>query len=138
MSTLRKIIQRDGEITIREADLGGLLGATVFASTPTAVVLAPELTPDEWRSTLAHELMHVLRGPVPRHLAAAEEEAVQHATAAMLVPGASALAQLDHAWSTKEIQQLAARHLVDQDTMETALNPPTIPIRIPLPRSEQA
>ncbi|MBW0090518.1 ImmA/IrrE family metallo-endopeptidase [Pseudonocardia oceani] len=105
------------------------MGATVFGES--LVAIAPDLTPNEWRSTLAHELVHLARGPVSTERAAVEEHQVQKETARMLVPAGPALAQLDRQWTEQEIQDLAARFAVDRDTVETALR---APIFMPLPR----
>jgi hypothetical protein len=126
LTALRQVLDRNGEITIRHAHLdAGLMGLTTYRDN--TVDLAPDLDAAEWRATLAHELVHLTRGPVPRALAAVEEIAVQRETAALLVPAGPALAQLDRAWSDQEIQELAARYAVDRDTIETVLDPPPLP-----------
>ncbi|MDN5918555.1 MAG: ImmA/IrrE family metallo-endopeptidase [Pseudonocardia sp.] len=128
------MLDQHGEITIRHADLDqGLMGLTTYRDN--TVDLASDLTAAEWRSTLAHELVHLTRGPVPRALAAVEEVAVQRVTAELLIPPAAALAQLDRSWSDQEIQTLAARYAVDRDVIETVLDPPALPFPPP-PRSE--
>jgi hypothetical protein len=53
------------------------------------VVLANGLTQAERRSTCWHEVLHLQRGPVPRHLAAREEREVEHRTARDLIPFAA-------------------------------------------------
>lgn len=110
------------------------MGLTTYRDN--TVDLASDLTAAEWRSTLAHELVHLARGPVPRALAAVEEVAVQRVTAELLIPPAAALAQLDRSWSDQEIQTLAARYAVDRDIIETVLDPPALPFPPPPPRSE--
>jgi len=56
---LREALARHGEITIRIADLPGMYGAT-FADN--AIWIAHDLPSEQWRPTLVHELLHVLRG----------------------------------------------------------------------------
>lgn len=133
LSTLHKILNRDGELTVRIADLQGALGVTAFRER--CIYLRPGMTFAEWRSTLTHELVHAYRGAVPADEAAREEVLVQHATARLLIPSGSALSQLDQRWKPEDITDLAARFVVDHDTVETALNPPTIPLMIPSPRT---
>lgn len=52
-----------------------------------AVMIAIDLSPAERRSTLAHEVEHIRRGPVPTEpvLAAREERAVEEAAARQLI-----------------------------------------------------
>ncbi|MHA6626926.1 ImmA/IrrE family metallo-endopeptidase [Pseudonocardia sichuanensis] len=126
LTTLREVLRHRGEVTIRQSDLEGLMGLAEFDTS--TVSLDPELNAGEWRSTLAHELLHLLRGPVPRRLAATEEAAVQHETATLLFPAGQALGELDREWSDDDIQVLAARYGVDRDVIETAVHgPPTLP-----------
>lgn len=124
IQTLRDVLVRHGDLTIRMADLNGALGRTQFATR--TVHLAPGQSLPEMRSTLVHELVHLLRGPVPRRLAATEEVAVQHQTARILVPDGPELAARRR-WTDEDMQELAARYLVDRDTIEVALDPPTVP-----------
>lgn len=49
------------------------------------IILHPLLTQAERRSTLAHELVHLERGPAPPHLAAREELIVEEIAARRLV-----------------------------------------------------
>lgn len=69
---LRAALARHGSVTISTADdLGDLMGLTTFDGQ--LVELAADLNPDEWRTTLVHELLHVLRGPCGRENVDAEE-----------------------------------------------------------------
>ncbi|MFC5993516.1 ImmA/IrrE family metallo-endopeptidase [Pseudonocardia hispaniensis] len=122
--TLYDVLTRRGGLSIRMADLDGALGFTEFRSQ--TVYLATGMTVAELRSTLVHELVHLLRGPVPRRLVGTEEVAVQHQTARILVPDGAELAE-QRRWTEDDLQELAARYRVDRDVIETALNPPTIP-----------
>ncbi|GEL17649.1 ImmA/IrrE family metallo-endopeptidase [Pseudonocardia asaccharolytica] len=125
IQALYDVLTRRGRLSLHMTDLPtGALGFTHFDSQ--TVYLAAGQTLPEMRSTLVHELVHLLRGPVPRRLAATEEVAVQHQTAHLLVPDGAELAG-QRRWTEEDLQELAARYLVDRDTIETALNPPTIP-----------
>lgn len=134
LSILREVLTRHGAVTIREVDIDELMGVTVFDSH--TIALSPDLSPCEWRSTLAHELMHLLRGPVPHRLAATEEAAVRHETATRLFPDGQALAELGREWSDEELQSLAARYGVDRGIIDdVVLGAPTLPFpKIPAPR----
>lgn len=57
---LREALARRSEVTIRVAELPGLYGATTFAGN--TVYLDAALPDEQWRPTLVHELLHVLRG----------------------------------------------------------------------------
>lgn len=134
---LREVLHRRGTLVLQAADFDGLLGATEFSWDAPRIYLDSAQTAAGWRSTLAHELLHALRGPVPRFMDRTEEVVVRHQAAQMLIPDGPALAMLDRTWSSDDIQAVAARHAVDYGTAEDALNPPTVPIPpvIPLPRN---
>lgn len=71
-------------ITIRWADLPvDLMGYADFETN--TVTLAHGLTQAERRSTLWHEVLHLLRGRVPEHLREREERAVDDAAARDLI-----------------------------------------------------
>lgn len=63
---------------------GGARGRTLFDQN--RILVAPDLHPWQFRATLCHEGIHVERGPVPRHLTAREETAVNRETARRLIP----------------------------------------------------
>jgi uncharacterized protein DUF955 len=139
LTTLRDVLRRRGEVTIRHTDLDGLMGLTEFDSH--TIHLDPGLSSGEWRSTLAHELLHVLRGPVPRRLAATEEAKIRHETAQLLFPAGAALGEFDREWSEDDIQRLAARYDVDRDVIATAVHgPPTLPFPVvpPIPAQRES
>lgn len=133
---LREALHRKGTLVLRLSDFEGLLGATDFTGDDPRVYLGGAQTAAGWRSTLAHELLHVLRGPVPEFMERTEEMVVRHQAAAMLIPEGPAMAWMDRPWSRDDIQAVAARYAVDFETAADALNPPTIPLPavIPLPR----
>lgn len=133
---LREVLHRKGTLVLQAADFDGLLGATDFSWDAPRIYLDSKQTAPGWRSTLTHELVHALRGPVPHFMDRTEEMIVRHQVAEMLIPEGPALAMMDRPWSRDDIQAVAARHAVDYKTAEDALNPPTIPIPqvIPLPR----
>lgn len=84
------------------------------------IVLDRRLTQAERRSTLAHELEHVRRGPVPADpvLAAREEEAVNRAAARQLID----IVWLGEAlaWTTS-LDEVADELWVDRPTLEARL-----------------
>ncbi len=82
------------------------------------IVLAPDLTQAERRSTLTHELVHLERGPVPPALRAREERAVDAEAACRLIT----LEQLADAlvWSFDD-HELAEELWVDVATVRARL-----------------
>lgn len=131
VTLLRQALAR-GPITITNGDLAGLLGVTTYADR--TVVLDQTQDDRTWYVSLVHELLHLVRGPVAPDQVQAEEEAVEHATASMLVRNASALARLAHRWTRPQMRILAAGYQVDLDTVTVALNPPTRPMLVVRPR----
>lgn len=125
VNTLRNAL-RDGPITITTADLDGILGVTMFADR--TIALSDDQDDETWRTTLVHELLHLIRGPVAPDQTQDEEEAIEHATAVLMVPNGAVLAGLQNRWTRQQMCVLAAAHRVDLDTMMTALNPPTMPL----------
>jgi hypothetical protein len=77
---LREVLARRGEVTIRVADLSdvGFMGRTWFATQ--SIELDAGLPDEEWRPTLVHELLHLLRGPAGVENAAVEEVEVERLT----------------------------------------------------------
>lgn len=75
---LRELLIAHGEVTIRRADLGALMGLTHFDEN--RVYLDASLQPGDWWETLLHELIHLRRGPAGCHLADVEEAHVEAAT----------------------------------------------------------
>lgn len=120
--TLREALDRHGEVVVRQADLPGLLGAAEY---PAVVYLAVGLTTAQLRGTLAHELVHLRRGPVPPARAGDEEVAVRREAALILVPGAPVPADLGAGWTEQDIAELAARYEVDPDVAQAAVSAPT-------------
>jgi Zn-dependent peptidase ImmA (M78 family) len=133
---LREVLHRKQTLVLRASDFEGILGATHFDKDAPRVFLNSAQDARGWRSTLAHELFHALRGPVPKFMERMEEVVVRRQTAQLLVPDGPAMATMDKTWTRDEIQDMAARHAIDFMTAQDALNPPTIPIPavIPLPR----
>ncbi|MGD9991018.1 ImmA/IrrE family metallo-endopeptidase [Pseudonocardia sp.] len=132
---LREVLHREGTLVLHAADFDGMLGATRFDRGLPDVYVDSAQTASGWRSTLTHELIHALRGPVPKWLHRTEEAIVRHQAAELLIPDGPALAMLDHTWSSDEIQEVAARHAVDFMTAADAVSPPTVPFPvIPAPR----
>lgn len=78
---------------------GGPMGLTHFASA--TISLRRGLSWAERRCTVAHELLHVERGPVPMTLAGMEEERVRRETARMMLPDVRAMGEA-LAWAHDE------------------------------------
>lgn len=97
----------------------GLVGLTDFDDR--TVTLDPRLLQTERRCTIAHEIEHILRGPLPNHpvLAAREESAVDRAVARKLIP----LQPLGEALAWSHTLAEAADELwVDEACLQTRLN----------------
>lgn len=76
---------RDAAITVRLGDLGSnVLGEVEFASR--LITINRAVTPGQFRATLAHELVHLRRGPCYEGREDHEEELVTMETATLLVP----------------------------------------------------
>ena len=75
---------------------GGARGRCLHAEC--VVLIAPGLHPWQQRATYTHEVLHAHRGPVPGHMQAREEDAVERETARRLIPFA------DLVWAAQEIQ----------------------------------
>lgn len=134
LGVLFQALDRHGQVTLRRADLNGLMGLTQFPER--TINFAPDLSYPEWRSTFAHELIHLCRGPVPHRLADTEEVSVQLEAAALLVPAGKELAEDERTWGEDDIQRLAARYAVDRALIVDAVNPPTLPFpRYPAQRN---
>lgn len=63
---------------------GGVMGRTIHADQ--AISIRMDLSWEERRCTVQHELLHVENGPQPRGLAAKEEERVRRDTALLMIP----------------------------------------------------
>ena len=80
---------------------GGPMGRTHFASA--TISLRRGLSWAERRCTVAHELLHVERGPVPLTLAGREEERVRRETARVMLPDVKAVGEA-LAWAHSEAE----------------------------------
>lgn len=96
----------------------GLLGYTDHQTR--TIHLRAGMSQAQRRATLAHELQHVERGPVLRHLVDIDEAQVDEATARHLIPLESLLSAVRwcHQWNVAE---LADELWVDQATVRTRL-----------------
>lgn len=106
--------------TLVIADLGDrLLGHTCHTSR--TITLNTGLLQTERRSTIAHELEHAHRGPMPRHpvLALREEAVVDQGAARALVTLDALLEALR--WS-RELHEIADELWVDAATVRTRLD----------------
>lgn len=95
---------------------GDLRGLTDYHAR--IIILDPRLTQAERRCTVAHELEHVHRGPVPGWMVPREEEAIERAVARRLIPLdrlADALA-----W-TQDAAEAAEELWVDIPTLEARM-----------------
>lgn len=103
--------------TLHWRPMHGRLGLTNWGDR--TITLHPDQDQAQRRSTLAHELQHVARGPVPDHCRAREERTVDQLAARNLI-GLDALADA-LAWSHNIIE--AADELwVDADLLRVRLN----------------
>lgn len=118
-------LEAHGEITLRAAELPGLLGETDFVRR--TVTFARDLDPAQWRATLGHELLHLLRGPALVDDVEHEEAEVRRLTAQMLVPTVAALADAGSDWRREDVTRIAARAAVDEDTVAAGLGLPHPP-----------
>lgn len=120
-----------GHVTIRLADLGELDGLTDFRRSD--VVVDHRLNFAGFRCTVTHELTHLRRGPVPEHLADAEEIAVRHETADVLLPAlryAARHRETVAAMTDEQLRDLAVRAQVDPGVARDAISPPTMPLPV--------
>lgn len=90
----------------------GIKGETCWESR--TITLRPGLSQAERRSTLAHELVHVERGPFPDVCEVQEERAVSREAARRLIPW-SRLADACR-WAD-DVHELAEELWVDEDTI---------------------
>jgi hypothetical protein len=140
LKTLRQVVAKRGEVTLREGDLGGRL-AGFSQHDDVSAALDYRLTDEMWRATVDHECRHLLHGPVPRdpQLIRADEARVRRETADALVPMGAALALIDRVWTAEEMREFAARHGVPVAVVADALRPQAEPLTlIPRPRAEDA
>lgn len=104
--------------TLHWADLGDpdLLGVTDYQAR--TITLASGMTQAQRRSTIAHEVAHVERGPVPAHLEAREEVAVDVLAARRLIT----LEMLaDGLRWARSVHELAEELWVDEAMVEVRL-----------------
>src|SRR4051812_24385271 len=89
---LRELLERTGEITIKQTDLTDLRfwGLTEFATR--TVHLADDLDDDHFRWTVIHEILHNLYGPAGTRCSDVEEARIEASTAAVLLDAAATLA----------------------------------------------
>lgn len=130
LTLLRRVIAERGHVTLRLADLDELpggpgLGHTSFEDG--VVDLHHDQTDGQWRASLLHELVHLLRGPAHATGAAIEERVVQRQTALQLVPIGPALGEIPRAWQSDELHEIAARAGVDPGTVRDAVMSPVVP-----------
>lgn len=105
--------------TLARGDLPpGVWGLTEFDEH--RVVIADGLTNTESRCTLAHELVHVERGPAPVWWVAQEEERVSRIAARRLLPDIEAVADAI-VWARWDLEQAADELDVDVDTLQWRL-----------------
>lgn len=84
------------------------------------VTLTHGMSQTERRCTIAHETQHILRGPVPRHLAAREERTVDTAAARLLLPDIEAVGEA-LAWA-HDVGEAASELWVDEEILLARLN----------------
>ncbi|MBD2760043.1 hypothetical protein IEE94_11045 [Yimella sp. cx-573] len=97
----------------------GLLGYTDHRSH--TIYLQAGLSQAQRRATLAHELNHARRPPVPRPVVALDEAEVDQLTARELIPLASLISALRWVGPCGALAELAEELWVDQATVRTRL-----------------
>jgi hypothetical protein len=94
----------------------GLLGLTDHASR--TILLAEGQTQRQRRCTIAHEIAHVERGPIPREHTVREEREVDQLTARRLIPFERLM---DACRWARNLHELADELWVDEETVTTRL-----------------
>lgn len=89
-------------------------------STKTVVIRAG-MSFEERRSTIAHEIHHIYRGPVPDHKTLAEELLVDRCAARLLLPSMMDIADC-LAWARGNLDEAAAELWVDPWMLEVRLS----------------
>lgn len=84
------------------------------------VVMLNGLTQAERRCTIAHEMQHVVRGPVLPHMVEREEREVDKIAARLLLPDIQAVGEA-LAWAQRDIVEAAEELWVDVDTLRARL-----------------
>ena len=95
----------------------GIWGQTCWETR--TVTLTHGLNQAERRCTIAHETQHIIRGPVPGHMEAREEAAVDRNVARLLIPDVRVLADT-LAWSAT-VGEAASELWVDPETLQVRL-----------------
>lgn len=105
------------DVTLVYGDPGpGVLGSVDYATR--TITLSADLLQAEARTTLAHELIHLERGPAPPGSEEREEAVVERETARRLIPLAALVSAIG--W-TDDSYELARELGVDQAAVETRL-----------------
>lgn len=102
--------------TLHWRPMHGRLGLTNWGDR--TITLHPDQDQAQRRSTLAHELQHVARGPVPAFYCPREERAVDEAAARLLI-GIRELGEA-LAWS-HDLSEIAAELWVDEEMVRSRL-----------------
>lgn len=85
------------------------------------ITLRTGMSFEERRCTIAHEVHHVYRGPVPSHRVMAEELAVDRCAARLLLPSMRDVADC-LVWARGDYEQVAADLWVDPLLLEVRLS----------------
>lgn len=116
LTHLCNLLDRLHSITIKRGDTApDELGSVEFDAR--LITISRTATAGEFRATLAHEMVHLLRGPTYVDEEEAEERIVDEETARMLVPADALPAILE---ATNPVE-LAARFGVDVATAELGI-----------------
>lgn len=122
---LYELVRQQRSVTISiDPDLVDELGRVDF-STHT-ISLAADLTDGEFRSTLTHEIVHLLRGPVPAPRQNLEELMVERETATILIPEVERAGFARRRRTPAEISSLAQRYQVDEQLVMDQCLPPRL------------
>lgn len=97
----------------------GILGLTDFDRNEVILDPVQNVTQADRRCTIAHEMHHLIRGPVPRHLTAREEAEIDKQTSRLLLPDIKKVGEA-LAWS-HDLAEAADELWVDEDTLKIRL-----------------
>lgn len=117
-----RALRRMSNVTLRWEPLPeGMLGMTDFDTNE--VILDPEQnkTQADRRSTLTHELHHLLRGPVPLWRRSREENECDHLAARLLMPDVKVIGDA-LAWANMDLAVAAEELWVDEDMLRIRLD----------------
>lgn len=97
----------------------GILGLTDFDRNEVILDPVQNRTSADRRCTITHEMHHLIRGPVPRHLTEREEREIDKQAARLLLPDIKRIGEA-LAWA-HDLTEAAEELWVDEDTLKIRL-----------------